>query len=56
MRTHLEFTTTENSDKLWMLLTDPKVLISLRKIMIEMVMQIGKLTWSRSAAWCSFAD
>jgi hypothetical protein len=45
MRTHLEFTTTENSDKLWMLLTDPKV-----------VMQIGKLTWSRSAAWCSFAD
>jgi hypothetical protein len=39
-----------------MLLTNPKVLVSLRKIMIELLMQIGKLTWSRSAAWCSFAD
>jgi hypothetical protein len=56
MRTHLEFTTTVTSDKLWMLVTNPKVLVSLRKIMIELVMQIGNLTWSRSAAWCSFVD
>lgn len=37
MRTHLEFTTTETSEKLWMLLTNPKVLVSLSKITIELV-------------------
>jgi hypothetical protein len=43
MRAHLEFTTTETSDKLWMLSTNPKVLVSLKKIMIELVMQIWKI-------------